>query len=212
MITIQTFVFNDLQVNTYVLNDETLNTVIIDPACQTKHEKDMLSDYILSCKLNPVAICLTHGHVDHIVGINYCLQKYSIPFQMHRGDSFLLKMATETGLMFGLQADSVSPPEKYIEDGDKIYFGNSMLEAIHVPGHSPGSIVFHSSSDGFIIAGDVLFCGSIGRSDFPGGNYEILIEGIKQKLLTLPPSTIVYPGHGPSTTILAEHDTNPFLI
>jgi glyoxylase-like metal-dependent hydrolase (beta-lactamase superfamily II) len=212
MITIKTLVFNNLSVNTYVLHDQTNRAVIIDPACSNSGEHRILYQYIDNNKLNPEKIINTHGHIDHIVGVEKVMKNYNIPFFIHPDDNYLLSKAKEMGFIFGFQVDEIPSASAFLNEGDIIEFGNSSLKVMHIPGHSPGSIVFYSESDNFVIVGDVLFRGSIGRTDLPLGDYETLINGIKNKLLTLPRGTVVYSGHGPSTTIKTEHDTNPFLV
>ena len=212
MISVKTIVFNNFAVNTYILHDESKNAIIIDPACSNKGELNTLTQYILNNQLTPVKIINTHGHIDHIVGVQKVADQYKIPFLMHEADAPLLGTAREMGLLFGFQVDEIPTPTSFLNEGDIVEFGNSQLKVFHVPGHSPGSIVFYSKNDDFVIAGDVLFSGSIGRTDLPGGDYNTLISGIKNKLLTLPAKTIVYSGHGSSTTIHVEHDTNPFLV
>jgi hydroxyacylglutathione hydrolase len=211
MITIKNFIFNNFGVNTYVLFDETNEAIIIDPACADYNENDMLYQFISEYNLKPLKIANTHAHIDHIVGVNALMNHYQIPFLMHEGEKFNLSSSKEMGVFFGFQMDEIPTPSKYIDESDKLEFGKSVLEILHVPGHSPGSLVFYSRNDDFIIAGDVLFSGSIGRSDLPGGDHNTLIEGIQNKLMVLPGNTKVYCGHGPSTTIKTEHDTNPFL-
>lgn len=212
MITLKNFVFNNFGVNTFVLYDETRQAIIIDPACSNNSEFETLFNFISDNNLTPLKIVNTHGHIDHIVGVTKVAKKYGIPFLMHSDDNFQLGSAKEMGMFFGFQIDEIPVPSKFVSETDKIEFGNSSLDILHVPGHSPGSIVFYSPLDSFIIAGDVLFSGSIGRTDLPGGDYDTLISGIKTKLLTLPGDTKVYSGHGGSTTIKTEHDTNPFLV
>jgi hydroxyacylglutathione hydrolase len=212
MITVKTFIFNNFGVNTYVLYDETKQAIIIDPACNDTEEYESLFKFISENQLTPVKIVNTHGHIDHIVGVDKVMKYFNIPFLLHSNDKFLLGSAKETGMIFGFQLDEIPVPTKFISEGDKVEFGNSHLNILHVPGHSPGSIIIYSPNDNFIIAGDVLFSGSIGRSDLPGGDHETLLSGIKTKLLTLPGHTVVYCGHGPTTTIKIEHDTNPFLV
>ncbi|HBH49831.1 MAG TPA: MBL fold hydrolase [Bacteroidales bacterium] len=212
MITIKTFVFNSFQVNSFVLHDETKEAIIIDPACENSQEYDELIDYIAENKLVPIAVVNTHAHIDHILGVETIKNKFKIPFKLHKEDEFLVENAPQSAMMFGFEFASIPLIEEYIDEGTVIKFGHSELIPYHVPGHSPGSLVFFGAKDKFIIAGDVLFKGSIGRTDLPGGDYETLITGIKSKLLTLPSDTSVYPGHGPATSIGQEHDTNPFLI
>ena len=212
MITIKTFVFNSFQVNTFVLSDETGEAIIIDPACENDQEVEMLSEYISKQKLKPKAIVNTHAHIDHIVGIDRIKENYNIPLLIHSDDSFLLDRALESAQIFGFNLKAAPHAEEYIDENKSLRFGNSLLKVFHIPGHSPGSLVYFSSDDKFVIVGDVLFNGSIGRTDLPGGDYEALISGIKEKLFSLPKETIVHCGHGPTTSIQKEHDTNPFLI
>lgn len=212
MISIKKFTFNPLQENTYVLYDETGDCIIVDAGCYFSYEKEELVSFIEESGLNPVKLVNTHCHFDHILGITFCRTKYKVPFYMHQDDEFLIERAVTQGQMFGLPLEPVDPPDGWIEEGDKISFGNSWLEAIHVPGHAPGSLVFYHPGQKFVIAGDVLFKGSIGRTDLPQGSYEQLIDNIKNKLLILPEDTMVYCGHGPETSIGAEKDSNPFLM
>jgi glyoxylase-like metal-dependent hydrolase (beta-lactamase superfamily II) len=212
MITIKKFVFNSFQVNTFILSDDSKEAIIIDPACETEDELRILIEYITAEEINPKAIVNTHAHIDHILGVKALKEYYKIPFQLHTNDQFLVETATQTAQIFGFDFDTPPVVDKLIEGEEELKFGNSTLSLFHVPGHSPGSIVFYSPEDKFAVVGDVLFKGSIGRTDLPGGSYETLITGIKEKLLTLPPETQVFCGHGPTTTIGQEHDTNPFLI
>ncbi len=211
MLTIKTFVFNEFYVNTFVLSDETKNCVIIDPGCNNNLQKDELKNYIEIQHLKPVLIINTHGHIDHIAG-NYPVKSlYNIPIALHEKDLFLIENALHYAEFFGFETEMSPVPDRLLKEGDEIIFGNSCLSVIHLPGHSPGSVVLYSKNDKLLIAGDVLFNGSIGRTDLPGGDYDTLIKGIKEKIMVLPPETIVYPGHGPKTTLQVEYDTNPFL-
>ncbi|HBS86476.1 MAG: MBL fold hydrolase [Bacteroidetes bacterium GWF2_38_335] len=211
MVTVKKFIFNDFQENTYVLYDETGECVIIDCGCYYDDEQSKLKNFIADNKLKPVKILTTHGHIDHIPGNRFVKETYKIPIAMHQADQFLVDSVKAYGATFGFDVDEQPKADELINDGDTIRFGNSELIAFHVPGHSPGSIVFYNKQKQFIIAGDVLFYGSIGRTDLPGGSYETLISGIKSKLLVLPDEVLVYCGHGPETTIGAEKRGNPFL-
>jgi hydroxyacylglutathione hydrolase len=211
MITVKKIVLNSFQVNTYILSDETKEAIIIDPACENELEENELTDYISQNKLVPKAIVNTHAHIDHILGVDRIKKKYNIPFMLHAEDSFLVNTAPQSAQIFGFNFNSIPTIDKYIDETTDIHFGKSTLKAYHIPGHSPGSLVYYSLEDNFVIVGDVLFNGSIGRTDLPGGNYDSLISGIKEKLLSLPKETIVHCGHGPDTSIRKEHDTNPFL-
>lgn len=204
--------FNAFQENTYVIHDESKDCVIIDPGCSNDHEYNELDNYINSLDLKVVAMVNTHCHVDHVLGCGYIKDKYEVPFYVHAGDTFLLDTAEEHAGFFGISLKQPPQPDFYLEDGQQFTFGNSILDVFHVPGHSAGSIALYSFSDSFVITGDALFKGSIGRTDLPGGNYQSLITSIRKKLLTLPENVLVFPGHGPNTTIGNERDTNPFLI
>ena len=211
MVKIKSFVFNDFQENTIVLSDESNRCIFIDPGCFVEQERKELDNFLKDNNLTPEMIVNTHCHVDHILGNNYLVDKYNLPVYAHVSDEKLIATAKEYAKLFGLNISSPPAVTSYLKDGDTLSFGNSSLSVIHVPGHSPGSIALYHLEQKFIIAGDVLFYGSIGRTDLPGGNYDMLINSIRQKLLTLPGDVIVYPGHGPVTTIQQEHDTNPFL-
>ncbi len=212
MTNIKTFTFNSFQVNTYLLFDESKEAIIIDPACDSDLEFDDLKGFITENNLSLKRIVNTHGHIDHIAGVERVAEYFKVPFEIHKDDVFLLETAPQSAMIFGFDVETVRKPDSNIEEGTQINFGNSELKTLHVPGHSPGSIVFYSEESKFAIVGDVLFAGSIGRTDLPGGDYDTLISGIKNKLLTLPGETKVYSGHGPSSTIQQEHDTNPFFV
>lgn len=212
MIKIKHFVFNGFQVNTYVLHDQTNEAVIIDPACESENEKEKLINYIRNNNLIPKYIANTHGHVDHLLGVNTICEHYNIPFYLHSDDNFLLSRSIESAMLFGLKLNKVPVVSEHLVGSDILEFGKSRLKLLHIPGHSPGSLAYYSKEDNFVIVGDVLFFGSIGRTDLPGGEFETLITGIKTKLLSLPRETVVFSGHGQQTTIGHEYDTNPFLV
>lgn len=211
MINIKTLVFNHFMENTYVLYDETGECIIVDAGCYELDEKKEIEDFIGENELKPVKLVNTHCHVDHVLGVSYLKQKYGIPFIIHSLEKALLNNTPTQGSFFGLEPGPPAEPDDYIGDGDIISFGKSSIKAIHVPGHSPGSLVLYSEQDGFMLAGDVLFRGSIGRTDLPGGDHETLIRSIQGKLLVLDPDTVVYPGHGQETSIGIESDHNPYL-
>jgi glyoxylase-like metal-dependent hydrolase (beta-lactamase superfamily II) len=211
VINIKAFTFNPFEENTYVLYDETGECVIIDPGCYTAEEKKELEDFISEKKLKPVKLLLTHAHIDHILGNNFVTGKYKVKIEMNEHDVHLLKAAPVYGEMWGIQCEPSPEPHVLLKEGDKITFGNSVLEIFFTPGHSEGSISFYSCDHRFIIGGDVLFSGSIGRTDLPGGNFETLIRSIKEKVFSLEDDYKVYSGHGPHTTIGHERKSNPFL-
>jgi hydroxyacylglutathione hydrolase len=211
MIYVKKFIFNDFQVNTFVLSDESGECLIVDPGCFTAEEQRELKLYIEKKELRPRKIINTHCHIDHILGNAYVTENYEIGIAAHREEQQQLDSAIEYGQFFGFTIDIPPPINEYIEDGSEIKFGISQLRTLHVPGHSRGSIALYCGEQKFIIIGDVLFNGSIGRTDLPGGDFKTLINSIRKKILTLPGEVTVYPGHGPSTTIKHETETNPFL-
>ena len=211
MVEVKSFTFNPFQENTYILYDETKECVIIDPGCYSLEEKQELENFISEKKLKPVKLLLTHGHIDHILGNNFLTGKYNVKIEMNEHDVKLLKAAPSYGTMWGINCEPSPEPHVLLSEGDTITFGNSRLEIFFTPGHSQGSICFYSRADNFVISGDVLFNGSIGRTDLPGGDFDTLISSIKEKLFPLGDACKVYSGHGPFTTIGNERKSNPFL-
>jgi glyoxylase-like metal-dependent hydrolase (beta-lactamase superfamily II) len=211
MIQLKKLVFNSFQVNTYVLYDETGECIIIDPANYEHADDQALSAFISEHNLTPVRILNTHCHIDHILGINYVKQTYGVPFHIHLNEEKLLKNAPLMGKVFGFSVESLPEIDHFIEHGENIVFGNTALRAIHVPGHSAGSLAYYAPDGNLAITGDALFAGSIGRTDLPGGDYDTLIESIRTNLFSLPPQTTIWPGHGPSSTIGNEIADNPFF-
>lgn len=209
---IQVFTFNQFFENTIIVFDKTKECVIIDPGCYTISEKDTLQKYISINNLVPVKLINTHCHIDHILGNNFIAKTYDLELEMNANDMELIKSSNEIAQLYGFTDYEMSPlPKKFLNEGDTLEFGNSQFKILFTPGHAPGHISLYSEKDGLLISGDVLFNNSIGRTDLPGGNYDLLIESIKNKILTLNDNTIVYCGHGPSTTIGNERLNNPFL-
>lgn len=211
MIQLDKLVFNSFQVNTYILSDETGECIIIDPACYSKEENVLLADFIRQKNLTPVIHLNTHCHIDHILGMHFVRNRYKIPSYAHLSELPLLNNGPLMGDLYGFVFEPVPPLDKHLSHKDVISFGNSEILAIHVPGHSQGSLAYYSEKDAFLISGDALFKGSIGRTDLPGGDYDTLISSIQNNLFSLPVNTSVWPGHGPSTTILEEKKHNPFF-
>lgn len=211
MIHLEVFVFNSFQENTYLLYDDSGKCIITDPGMSNRQEQEQFSTFLHEHKLTPEAILNTHCHVDHILGCKYIKDSYGIPFYFHQEESRILEKAEDFGAFLGLEVETPPPPDKFVAGDAVFYFGNSSLKLLHVPGHSPGSIALYSEADRFVITGDALFNGSIGRTDLPGGDYATLIASIQTQLMTLPRNVRVFPGHGPSSTIGQEYDTNPFL-
>ena len=212
MIQIQKFIFNPVQENTFVLYDETGECIVVDPGCYFDDEKQELDDFISAKQLRPVRLITTHCHFDHIMGATHCRVKYKLKLEAHPDEAPLIGKAVQHGDRFGIPVEPIDPADVFYREGDVIRFGHSELHVLEAPGHSPGGVVFYQPEQKFLLAGDVLFYGSIGRTDLDGGSFETLTGNIRQKLLTLPPETVVYCGHGPETTIGAEASGNPFLM
>lgn len=206
------FTFNPFQENSYVVYDETKECIIIDPGCFTQNEKDQLVDFIEKNDLKPTRLINTHCHLDHIFGNRFVAEKYNLELEIHKGEIPVLEAAPMVSKNYGIPFPEPSPPaSKFLEEGDLIQFGNTELDVLFTPGHSPASISFFCKKDKYLIAGDVLFQGSIGRTDLPGGDFATLITVIKNKFLPLGDDVKVYAGHMGETTIGIERMTNPYL-
>ncbi len=211
---IKVVVTGPLEENCYIVFDEDTNEcIIIDPGDDGEEIENEIKKISEDIKVK--YILLTHAHFDHVGALKYVKEKFGGEILMHKGDLFLLQRAHEVAMMFGLTVQKQPPPDRFIEDSDEIWLNERIkIKAIYVPGHSPGGMayLFTYKKEFHLFTGDILFAGSIGRTDLPGGNFEMLISGIKNKLMVLPPETIVYPGHGPTTTIAREKLTNPFIL
>lgn len=206
-------VFNPFGVNTYIVWDtESLQAAVIDPGMSNSDECRKLTDVISAKGLHVVSLINTHLHVDHALGDAFIESHYGVSLSANTDDAFLGRQLESQAAMFHLPiATNPVTITTELKQGDRISLGSESLEVLEVPGHSPGSIALYSSTDGFVITGDALFNGSIGRTDLPGGDFATLIRSIRTHLLPLPDDTIVYPGHGPTSTIGAEKKWNPFL-
>lgn len=211
MVYIESFTFNPFQENTYIIYNENKQCWIIDPGMYNANEISQLTRYISENDLVPQAIINTHTHIDHILGVQALKDKYNIPFGIHQKDLPVLQGAAGSAVLFGLDLKLAPAPDFYIEEGVPYSLGDEELEVRFTPGHSPGSVVFYYPGGKWVIGGDVLFAGSIGRTDLPGGNFDTLINSIRQEIFTLPDDVIVYSGHGPATRIGHEKQYNPFL-
>ncbi|MDR2835601.1 MAG: MBL fold metallo-hydrolase [Bacteroidales bacterium] len=205
------FIFNELGVNAFVLYDDTREAVIVDGAAENEKQSNELLKFIEEKNLKVKYIISTHGHFDHIYGNSKLLEKFKVPLLMHKDDNIWIENFQQITARYGMKTDKAPLPTKTIDEGDTIKFGNSELLVFHVPGHSAGSIVLYAKEINLLISGDTLFEDSIGRTDLEGGDYNTLIKNIKEKILVLPPNTIVFPGHGNSTTVEYESKNNPYL-
>lgn len=209
---IKMFTVNPFLENTYVLYDDTREAAIVDCGCLSEHEQNELRTFIESNKLIVKHLLNTHLHLDHQFGNYFAAQAFGVLPEAHAADANQIDNIEELCSLFGLtQRVKKQPLGRTIDEHDVIAFGHVRLEILYVPGHSAGSICFYNRADGIVLSGDVLFHGSIGRTDLPGGNFEQLIDGIRCHLLTLPDNTQVFCGHGPATTIGFERINNPYL-
>lgn len=207
------FGFSLFGINTYLVVDEgTKKCAVVDPGMIEPEEENALVNYIERNGLKVEYVINTHLHVDHAIGDKFAVEQFRVPVLGHRSDETLGQRMQQQAQMFGMREklDSVSL-SSYLEDGDRLKIGDGELEVLHVPGHSPGSIALYDPQGKWVIVGDALFAGSIGRTDLPGGDYGTLVNAINSKLMSLPDDTAVYPGHGPATTIAQERRYNPYL-
>ena len=192
--------------NTYlVIDEETGQCAVVDPG----EDAELIGRALREARVTTIAIWLTHAHLDHVLGVPRLKADTGVPVYLHPADRTLYDHVPEQAFAFGMRAEPLPAPDRELAHGDELRIGGLEFRVRHVPGHSPGSVVF--AGQGVAFGGDVLFQGSIGRTDLPGGDFDTLLKGIERELLTLPDSTIVYSGHGPDTTIGRERRANAFL-
>lgn len=211
MFQLQAFVFNVASENTYVLYNEKGNAWLLDPGNMNEKETSALENFIKEKNLTVTKIVLTHAHFDHVMGLQWAYDTYKVPVYLHEDEKEILDMLPMSAGRFGLLVEPVKADIKLIKEGDEIDFDGEKFKVYHVPGHSPGSVVYHNENQKFMISGDVLFQGSIGRTDLYKGDYDLLIKGIREKLFILEEDTQVFAGHGNPTSIGFEKQHNPFL-
>ncbi len=209
---ITSFTFNPFSENTYVLYDDSRECIFIDPGCISTSEQNEITSFVADNELTPTAIVNTHCHIDHVFGVNYLADKYDIPFKCNEKELNILRAIPSYAPMYGIQMEAVKEPDELLPETGTYSFGSTSLEIRFTPGHSPGSISLVNMENNLVIVGDVLFAGSIGRTDLPGGSFDELMESIRSQLLTLEDDVVVYNGHGPTTTIGHERVTNPFIL
>lgn len=203
---IQSFTIGPLETNAYLVVDErSRQALLIDPGLESEDIYDVISAEGLTL----TSIVNTHGHFDHVCGNAFFRAKTGAPVLIHREDAGIMQRADEQARAFGFQVAPPPPPDRLLDEEDEVVMGETRMRILHTPGHTPGGICLYG--EGVVFVGDALFAGSIGRTDLPGGSYEVLLASIRTKLLSLPDDTVVYPGHGPPTTIGAERAHNPFL-
>jgi glyoxylase-like metal-dependent hydrolase (beta-lactamase superfamily II) len=203
--------FNPFQENTYVVAAPDGSCVVVDPGCYGRRDELTLEALIEREGLRPVRLLNTHAHLDHILGNAFVAQRWELLPEVHRNDLDLLRSGPVYSEAWGIRLAPSPEPAAFLTEGDVIEFGGVRLHVLFTPGHCPGHVVFYNEAEGYVIGGDVLFQRSIGRTDLPGGNPAQLLESIRTQLFTLPEGTVVWPGHGPETTIGEEKAENPFL-
>lgn len=209
---IQIFEFSPFHENTYVIADEaTGEAVIIDPGCYEQAEKEALSTFINANKLTIKYVLLTHSHLDHVFGVAYVKRRFNVKAYLHKLDMVIFNDVPTRCALYGLRGYEPSTIDAFLTEGDQFRFGNTVLDVIFVPGHAPGHVAFVNHAERYVIGGDVLFKGSVGRTDFPYCNHADLITSIQTELFTLPDDYTVYPGHMEPTTIGTEKRTNPYV-
>jgi glyoxylase-like metal-dependent hydrolase (beta-lactamase superfamily II) len=213
MINVKQFETNPFGESTFVIwEPQSMAAAIIDPGMATPYEEKLVDDFIRENQLEVKALLLTHLHIDHTFGVDFAREHYNAPLYAHPDDEFLGQRRMEQAQMFHLPA-KLSPIsiDHKLTDDEQIQLGSETITVYHAPGHSPGSVLYYIPSIDAIFTGDLIFKGSIGRTDLPGGDYGQLIRSINNKLVDLPLSTTIYPGHGPSTTLAEELRTNPYI-
>lgn len=211
MIKVGVLPFNPFQENTITLSDESGECVIVDAGNYNPQEDAALSKYITDNGLKPVMAVNTHGHVDHMLGVNYVKETYGIPFAIHGKDKFLIDSAPTHGAIYGFKVDKVPTVDIDLEGQKELKFGNTVFQIIETPGHTPGHVAFYNSDNKLLLTGDTLFRESIGRTDLPGGDYSWIMRSILDKLIPLGDDVHFYPGHGMESTIGHESLYNPFV-
>ena len=211
MLTVKAFSFNPVEENTYVLYNEKRECCIIDPGFYFPEEREKFKKFIDGSNLRPILLLNTHCHLDHIFGNRFVSKTWGLILHLNQLEKPVLEYGPVSGQLWQLPFDNYDGEMKFIDEGDVITIGEDEMTVLFTPGHSPGHVSFYSKANKFVISGDVLFEGSVGRTDLPGGDFNILEESIRAKLYTLPEDTIVYPGHGETTTIGDEMKTNPFV-
>jgi len=207
------FTFNPLAENTYLLWDDAhRQAVVIDPGCSNRVEREELRGFVEKQGLTVVGLLNTHGHIDHVLGNAFVARTYGVALQLPAADLPTLRAVKSYAAMWGFPDYEELLPEILLKPGDTVRFGSAELEVLSVPGHAPGHVAFVNRAENLCVSGDVLFRGSIGRTDLPGGSYAQLLESIRTQLLPLGDAVRVFPGHGPATTVGDERRTNPFLL
>lgn len=210
MLNIKRFTFNDLAENTYLLYNKGGDCLIFDPGCYYREEQEELKDFIQENKLIVTHVLNTHCHIDHVLGNWYATSTFKAPLLIPTGEEIVLRSVKSYAPNYGFSNYQEAEPTAFLSENTLLTLGSEKIAVLSVPGHSPDHVAFYLAAQKIVIGGDVLFRESIGRTDLPGGNFDTLIKSIHTKLFTLPNDVLVYPGHGPETTIAHEKQFNPF--
>ncbi|MBP5557417.1 MAG: MBL fold metallo-hydrolase [Bacteroidales bacterium] len=210
---IRIFPSNFLQVNTILLFDETGEAVIIDPGMATEEEKHQLVKLVNDRHLIVKYLIVTHPHIDHTLGCGWAVRTFAAPLLMHEAGLPVYENNVAYGVAFNMDCtkEDFPQPDQFIKEGDRIVFGQQELQVMETPGHCAGSVILYHEAERRLFVGDLVFQGSVGRSDLPTGDHELLLESIRKKVMPLPDDTVIYPGHGPSTTLRDEKLMNPYF-
>jgi glyoxylase-like metal-dependent hydrolase (beta-lactamase superfamily II) len=208
---VRIFHFNMIQVNTLVCYDETKNGVIVDPGMSSKEEQQMLLDFITKENILVNYVLNTHPHIDHVSGNQFCVTAFNAPLVASEAGLSIYKIAPKHATLYGFQTTNYPDPDIFVQDEEEVRFGNQVWKTLYTPGHADGSICFYDEKNRFVVVGDVLFAGSIGRTDLPTGNFNLLLQSINDKLFTLDDEVLVIPGHAETTTIGNEKLNNPYF-
>lgn len=211
MANLKIFTHNPFQENTYLIYSDNKEAILVDPGSYSQKEREEIVHFLDANSLSLKRILLTHGHIDHILGAEWFSVQFGLPVECHPAELRLIQRAEIQAAAYGFKYDVISNLKLNLTEDYRIEIGSSFLRFLHIPGHSEGSVGIYSEKDQWLLSGDVLFNGSIGRTDLMGGDYDVLMESITKKILTLPSDTQVFPGHGPSTSIMAELLENPFI-
>ena len=211
MLHVHAFTFNPVQENTYIVYNNNGNAIIIDPGCYFTAEQETLQSFLTTNGLTVVQLINTHCHLDHVFGNKWAAETFNVPLYIHQEEEKMLAYAPQSGIKWGLPFDNYTGPLHFLKQNDVVYLDEDELIVLETPGHSPGSLSFYAKNEQFVIAGDALFNGSIGRTDLPFANHQQLLDSIRAQLFTLPDAVKVYSGHGRVTTIGYEKRNNPHL-
>ncbi len=211
MLHVHAFTFNPVQENTYIVYNSNCNAILIDPGCYFTAEQETLQSFLTTNGLTVVQLINTHCHLDHVFGNKWVAETFKVPLYIHQEEEKMLAYAPQSGIKWGLPFDNYTGPLHFLKQNDVVFLDEDELIVLETPGHSPGSLSFYAKNEQFVIAGDALFNGSIGRTDLPFANHQQLLDSIRAQLFTLPDAVKVYSGHGSVTTIGYEKRNNPHL-